>query len=266
MEVTPNSAQVPDSTEPKIQQPGEYLAKIRKSKKLDLAQVSKDLTIPMKTLTALEQDDYQHLPEATFIKGFYRAYATYLQVDADEVVSSFDRVYTAHTGRAAVQKLTDSPVQMKGKLASPKNPIAMDWKKWLGYAIALLVVLGILTVIVKSVSSKKQNTNTDNAQVEVIDLNTGTTTRGTSANTTTVESAGEKLQLEFKRPTSVHIEDAKGKVLATGRQSNTLQLTGQAPFRVRIDDATVATLRLNDENIDLSKRMVNGKVDFRLAR
>ncbi|WLF83174.1 helix-turn-helix domain-containing protein [Moraxella sp. ZY210820] len=265
MEVTPNSAPMPDSTEPKIQQPGEYLAKIRKSKKLDLAQVAKDLTIPVKTLTALEQGDYQHLPEATFIKGFYRAYATYLQVDADEVVSSFDRVYTAHTGRATVQKLTDSPVQMKGKLASPKNPIAMDWKKWLGYAIALLIVLGIMTVIVKSVSSKKQNANTDNAQIEVIDLNTGTTTRGTTQ-VNAVEMSGEKLYLSFTRPTSVHIEDAKGKVLATGRQSNSLELTGQAPFRVRIDDATVATLRLNDENIDLSKRMVNGKVDFRLAR
>lgn len=264
MEVNPNSVQMPDSTESLKQHPGEYLAKVRKEKKLDLAQISKDLMIPLKTLTALEQDDYQHLPEATFIKGFYRSYANYLGVDVEHVISLFDRVYTAETGKETVKKLTDSPIQMKGKLASPKSPIATDWKKWVGYAIALLIVLGVITAIVQKVKSNKQADANNSTQVEIIDLN-GNTVNSPNTNTTTAVM-GEKLHLEFNRPTSVHIEDAKGKVLATGRQASTLDISGEAPFQVRIDDAAAVNLTLNNERIDLSKYMVNGKVDFRLAR
>lgn len=264
MEVNPNSVQMPDSTESLKQHPGEYLAKVRKEKKLDLAQISKDLRIPLKTLTALEQDDYQHLPEAAFIKGFYRSYANYLKVDAEQVIQLFERVYTAETGKEAVKKLTDSPIQMKGKLASPKSPIATDWKKWVGYAVALLIALGVITAIVQKVKSNKQADANDSTQIEIIDLNGNKVNKPNASNT--VASVGEKLHLEFNSPTSVHIEDAKGKVLATGRQASSLDLSGEAPFQVRIDDAAAVSLTLNNERIDLSKYTVNGKVNFRLAR
>lgn len=264
MEVNPNSAQTPDSNDAATQRPGEYLAQIRKNKKLDLANIAKELTIPVKTLTALEQDDYQHLPQATFIKGFYRKYAEYLQADVNQVLALFDRVYTTQTGRPITKTLTDSPLQIKGKLASPKSPMATNWKKWIGYAIALLIVLGVITAIVQKVKSNKADATQD-AQVEVIDLNANSSVAAPSKGTV-VATSGEKLRLEFNRPTSVHIEDADGKVLATGRQASNLDVTGKAPFQVRIDDAAAATLTLNNERIDLSKYMVNGKVDFKLAR
>ena len=36
----------------------------------------------------------------------------------------------------------------------------------------------------------------------------------------------------------MHIVDATGKVLATGRQASTLTLSGESPFQIRLDDAT----------------------------
>ncbi len=46
--------------------------------------------MPLKTLNALEQDDYKSLPEATFIKGYYRSYAKYLNTDATAIIQRFD--------------------------------------------------------------------------------------------------------------------------------------------------------------------------------
>lgn len=36
--------------------------------------------------------------------------------------------------------------------------------------------------------------------------------------------SGDQLELEFSQPTSVHIVDSTGKVLATGRQSATSEI------------------------------------------
>lgn len=61
----------------------------------------------------------------------------------------------------------------------------------------------------------------------------------------TSATVGDQLVLNFNRPTSVHIVDATGKVLATGRQASTLTLNGESPFQIRLDDATAVSLSLN---------------------
>ena len=80
MEVNPNSQQPTGSNAVQnslgnVQRPGEYLRQVRVSQIRDINDVAADLKMPFKTLQALEQDDYKSLPEATFIKGYYRAYA-----------------------------------------------------------------------------------------------------------------------------------------------------------------------------------------------
>ena len=87
MEVNPNSQQPTGSNvAPKalgdVQRPGEYLRQIRISLARDIEDVAAELRIPQKSIEALEQDQYTLLPEATFIKGYYRSYAKYLNVDA----------------------------------------------------------------------------------------------------------------------------------------------------------------------------------------
>lgn len=270
MEVNSHSSQTSDATPSVVLRPGEYLSQIRVKKCIDLAQVSKDLSIPLKSLQALEKDDYKVLPEATFIRGFIRSYAKYLQVDSQPLIQDFDRLYTEITGQSTENSLTDSPLQVKGKLAQSKK---MGFSKAvvlkpLSYMVGFLVVIGILALIVQQVQRMNAESKEKQQTVEVLDLagKKSTTTVATPAKNGTAQTEADQLKLEFKRPTSVHIEDAKGTVLATGRQAKSLELSGQSPFKIRIDDATVATLSLNGENIDLSKRAVNGKVDFRLAR
>ena len=103
MEVNPNSQQPTGSNVASnglgnVQRPGEYLRQIRVSKNLDIQDVANELKMPVKTLQALEQDEYKSLPEATFIKGYYRSYAKFLGVDATVIIQRFDEIYQNDTG------------------------------------------------------------------------------------------------------------------------------------------------------------------------
>lgn len=260
MEVDPNSPQstgssvVPNALG-NIQRPGEYLRQIRVSQKRDLTQIAQDLNIAVKALTALEQDDYKALPEATFIKGYYRSYAKYLGVDATAIIQRFDEIYVHDTGLAASQELNKSPIKIMGKLPGSNRTRNQKWLKRILIAIVTIAVLWAAIAAIKNWSDKRETTpEQPQTQVEVL------------SDEAAPETTGDTLILSFNRPTSVNIIDSTGKVLATGRQSSTVTLNGESPFQIRLDDATAVSLTLNDEVISLSPYTVNGKAEFRLSR
>ncbi len=263
MEVNPNSQQPAASNAApnalgNIQRPGEYLRQVRVSKNLDIKDAAADLNMPIKTLEALEQDDYKSLPEATFIKGYYRSYAKYLKVDATAIIQRFDEIYENDTGLLPNHALNNSPIKIMGRLPGSKGDRN---KKWLKRSVLTVVIIAVIWAIVAGIQNWSAN-KTDEAsgakpqtsEVEVLSL----------ANSSV--ASGDEMVLNFSHPTAVHIVDSTGKVLATGRQSATLTLKGQSPFQIRLDDATAVSLSLNNEQISLSPYTVNGKADFRLSR
>lgn len=264
MEVNPNSPQsngssVAPNALGNVQRPGEYLRQVRITQKLELEAVAAELKIPVKTLTALEQDDYKSLPEATFIKGYYRTYAKFLKVDATNIIQRFDDIYANDTGLLPNHALNNSPIKIMGKLPGSNRDRNRKWMKRGLIALAVIIVIGLLVALVQGMSSSSSNDETvttdPSAEVQVLDMNGGN-----------AAISGDQLTLTFNRPTSVHIVDSTGKVLATGRQAFTLNLNGETPFQIRLDDAEAVSLSLNNENISLSPYTVNGKADFRLSR
>ena len=262
MEVIPNSQQsngssvVPNALG-NVQRPGEYLRQIRIAQKRELNDAAKDLNMQVKTLTALEQDDYKALPEATFIKGYYRIYAKYLKVDATSIIQRFDEIYQNDTGLLPNHALNNSPIKIMGKLPGSNSDRNKKWLKRIIIALVVLFAIAVAVMAVQNMSSNKDDSQEiapAKSDVEVLNLD----------NSTAV--SGDQLELDFSRPTSVHIVDSTGKVLATGRQASTVKLNGETPFQIRLDDASAVTLTLNNEKIALSPYTVNGKADFRLSR
>lgn len=263
MEVNPNSPSNNSSVAPNalgnVQRPGEYLRQIRINQKLELEDVESELNISVKTLTALEQDDYKALPEATFIKGYYRTYAKFLGVDASNIIQRFDEIYANDTGLLPNHALNNSPIKIMGKLPGSNRDRNRKWLKRGLVALVALAVLGVLVTIIQNWSGNSSaevepEVMTQASDVEIINMDSNAAV------------SGDQLKLEFSRPTSVHIVDSTGKVLATGRQSSTLDLNGETPFQIRLDDATAVAMTLNNENISLSPYTVNGKAEFRLSR
>ena len=263
MEVNPNSQQqtgVNTATNAlgNVQRPGEYLCQVRLKLKKELADISAELNIPMKTLIALEKDAYNSLPEATFIKGYYRIYAKYLKVDATAIIQRFDDIYTNDTGLLPNHALNNSPIKFMGKLPGSNRDRNRKWIKRFAIAfVVILIIWGLIAAIQnfsKSSESEKPVENTGQSDVQILNMDE-------SSNV-----SGDQLVLRFNRPTSVNIVDSTGKVLATGRQSSELTLHGETPFQIRLDDASAVSLSLNSESISLSPYTVNGKAEFRLSR
>ena len=261
MEVNPNSQQSSSSAVSSalgnIQRPGEYLRQVRIAQQRELSDAASDLSIPVKTLTALEQDDYKSLPEATFIKGYYRTYAKYLKVDASSIIQRFDEIYQNDTGLLPNHALNNSPIKIMGKLPGSNSDRNKKWFKRLVVGFAVLLAIAIAVMAIQNWSSSTTNETEitpAESDVQVLSLD----------NSTVV--SGDQLQLDFKLPTSIHIVDSTGKVLATGRQAASVTLNGETPFQIRLDDASAVSLTLNNEEIGLSPYTVNGKADFRLSR
>lgn len=266
MEVNPNSQQSTGNTSTSntlgnVQRPGEYLRHVRLNKKAELADISKALNIPLKTLEALEKDDYSSLPEAAFIKGYYRVYARHLDVDASTIIQRFDEIYQNETGVQATHGLKDSPIKIMGKLPGSKSTRNRLLMKRIGIFILIAIIGWVIFTALQNWSQKKKSTQDDvlnnssassNVQVLAVDQNQAI--------------SGDKLELQISRPTTVNIVDSTGKVLATGRQNGSLTLNGQSPFQIQLDDAKAVSLNLNGEAISLSPYTVNDKADFRLSR
>lgn len=65
---------------------GSYLRRQRNMRQIPLAEVSQATKISMKTLEALEGDDFSKVPGYVFAKGFVKQYAKAIGLDPDETM------------------------------------------------------------------------------------------------------------------------------------------------------------------------------------
>lgn len=71
--------------------PGLRLREARTMAKLTLADVEARLHLHRKVLQALEEDDYDHLPESMFVRGYLRGYARLLNLPPGPIVEAYER-------------------------------------------------------------------------------------------------------------------------------------------------------------------------------
>jgi len=114
---------------------GGLLREAREKKGISLEQAETDTRIRHKFLAALETEDYAALPAPAYVRGFLKAYAAYLGLDPQQVLSLF----TVVSG-------TDEP---EGIPAVPLVNVSMEGARNLGpVIIGLAVVAGLLLVAV----------------------------------------------------------------------------------------------------------------------
>jgi cytoskeleton protein RodZ len=65
---------------------GKYLKTQRESKKISLREMAKNTRVREYILRAIEEDQHDLLPPATYVKGFLLAYAKYLKLDPNDVL------------------------------------------------------------------------------------------------------------------------------------------------------------------------------------
>ncbi len=74
---------------------GERLRRQREMRGVSLEEISKSTKIGIRSLKAIEDEDFEKLPGGIFNKGFVRAYARFLGLDEEEIVADFEEAWNA---------------------------------------------------------------------------------------------------------------------------------------------------------------------------
>ena len=69
---------------------GQVLKQEREERRLSIEEVSSTTRIPRRTLESLEEDRFEDLPSGVFVRGFIKAYASAVDIDAGDVLARFD--------------------------------------------------------------------------------------------------------------------------------------------------------------------------------
>lgn len=126
---------------------GQILKENRERKGISVNEVAIATKINVKTILAMESGDIEKLPPKTFLRGFVRAYASYLELDVDNLLSTFFEEMGSTKPRAPEM----TPTQPRGnseeadRAINPKtSPIVTI------AAVAGILILVVLIVIFKN--------------------------------------------------------------------------------------------------------------------
>lgn len=89
------SVNAPSSSEdasPFMQSPGKLLREARERQGLTVEEVATRSRLPRNILEALEQDDFSHLGEPVYARGYYRKYAAILNLSETSLIDAYQRL------------------------------------------------------------------------------------------------------------------------------------------------------------------------------
>ncbi|MCG8437806.1 MAG: DUF4115 domain-containing protein [Pseudomonadales bacterium] len=264
--------------------PGERCRKAREAMGWTPAEAAKRMHLSQTYLLALEADDYERLPEATFVKGYLKNYARLLGLPADEVANTFQQMVNEDAFNKPLE-LPSMPLK-RGLLSRP----------WVWIVLVLLVVvIGLLAwpegredAAVVEESTQQEPLASQASDDEAAELTDSVDDRSgaeadqvfpegseemlpvdepvepaqpepeaevdTVAPSMLADNGLDRLILAFSANCWVQITDASGRTLRQGEQQAgaSLQLDGQAPFNVTLGNAgAVSDIHLNGEAVTL---------------
>jgi len=91
---------------------GEYLRSVRESRGLTLEEASRVTKIGKNYLVAIEEGQFDKLPNAAYIKGFLRLYASFLSLSGDDVVQRYDQGLPTARPPVESKPLPERPVEI----------------------------------------------------------------------------------------------------------------------------------------------------------
>lgn len=118
---------------------GNILRTERETQGRTLTEVSKAVYIKTKYLSALEEENFAVIPGEVYVKGFIRAYASYLGMDGEELVAQYD----GPSEPVLLQKEVSTAVESgKGRRRRRRKTVS-----WPEITIIVGVILFILLIV-----------------------------------------------------------------------------------------------------------------------
>jgi len=117
---------------------GPYLRAKRLSRNIELEEVSEATGISQEVLRTLEKEEKEYFPAEVYVMGFYKKYATYLDLDPEEILAAYQK--HSHRPRKTWRRVNfNTLVKLKGQEANLFVEIARKLFK-----PGAIILLGIL--------------------------------------------------------------------------------------------------------------------------
>jgi cytoskeleton protein RodZ len=116
---------------------GKALREARERLGLSVADVANQIKLAPRQIEALEAEEFRHLPEMPFVRGFVRGYAKLLQLDAQPLLASLPQ--------ASADLVQLVPASVEAPFPSAHSPQRQNLM-WLGAALLLSVLVVALAV------------------------------------------------------------------------------------------------------------------------
>lgn len=125
-----------------LMSPGAKLAAYRNERGWTVEQVASQLNLAPRQIAAIESDDYAALPGMPIVRGFIRAYAKLLKVDAAPLLPTLESE-TAPAGESIVPRKTLSTPFSEARLPTMMDRPGVSSKWIIGLLLALLLGVAI---------------------------------------------------------------------------------------------------------------------------
>ncbi len=115
---------------------GETLRRERELRQISLREIAEATKINLRYLDALERDDFRHLPGGVFNKGFVRAYAQFIGIDPESMVTAYleeDGRQQAHASR------TGGATPPPPETVAAVRPLGV--RLWLAALVVILILV-----------------------------------------------------------------------------------------------------------------------------
>jgi cytoskeleton protein RodZ len=271
---------------------GQMLKAAREAHDLTQQDVSDSLNLLVRVIDDMETENWGRLPSAAFTRGYLRAYAKVLGIDADEMLQKFDAIAVQVEAQLVLQAVP-RPRFSVGTLIQKQPGAVLS-------AAVVLVICGVIVVLwavwphagdstataatVPAVAAPigqpelaaraPQAANTQLREPVASWDETPVGPAATSATDTTNEArrisaeGDDRLDFVFAKDSWVEVKDRAGqRVFADlGRAGESLQLVGQAPFAIVLGNAPGVDLSFNGERVALSPHTRNNVATLALGQ
>ena len=240
-----------EPTAPPSKTPGELLREERIRRKLSVQQAAEDLHLDVRSVEAIESNNFQALGPPVYAKGHLRKYALLLGLGPDFIVQR----YLAVTGVPEVPPPIPAAVAMQPRR---RRSIRVPWPLVLGTVAAVILGLGAWAVgrwYLDSQAPVAEAIEAPPVVVEKVEV------------PTPAQPAQVTVQLTFESASWAEVNDADGLRLMydIGQDGQTRTLAGKAPLRVVLGRASTVTMRINDQPVLIPRQTGKDATRFEIA-
>lgn len=114
--------------------PGQELAQARNDARLSVEDVARALQLSARHIVAIERDDYEQLPAATYVRGYLRAYAQLVGIAPERVLDRFNQLPIANRRQGLV------PPAPAAQISSSDSMIKLGTLAVAGVMLGLAIV------------------------------------------------------------------------------------------------------------------------------